>query len=246
QDLRRSIAINSVLRIWAGRKVTRSEGCGKCRATLKIRRREWPVGEKSEDNPDQRDAVRESNNTAPGRARRVPQRRVVGRTLAMRSQRSARICGETIPLPDFRHSTIQSGDVPRRRVMTLSKCYWLRTLGRWLAGASMLMLMFAASTRVQAQSPTPVQGTVALEGTMKKFYRGVNTVIVATMDGVEHVYHFTKDLVVHGGKGTGVDALAGLQEGTTVVLHYTVAGTETAVTEIDRVGDEGLRITEGI
>jgi len=130
--------------------------------------------------------------------------------------------------------------------MTLSKCYWLRTLGRWLAGASMLMLMFAASTRVQAQSPTPVQGTVALEGTMKKFYRGVNTVIVATMDGVEHVYHFTKDLVVHGGKGTGVDALAGLQEGTTVVLHYTVAGTETAVTEIDRVGDEGLRITEGI
>lgn len=69
--------------------------------------------------------------------------------------------------------------------------------------------------------------------------------IVVTIDGVEHAYHFTKDLVVHGGKGTGVDALAGLQEGTTVVVHYTTAGNEASATEIDRVGDEGLRITEG-
>jgi hypothetical protein len=81
---------------------------------------------------------------------------------------------------------------------------------------------------------------------MKKFYRAANTVIVATIDGVEHVYHFTKDLVVHGGKGAGVDALTGLQEGTTVVVHYTVTDNDASAAEIDRVGDEGLRITEGI
>jgi hypothetical protein len=71
-------------------------------------------------------------------------------------------------------------------------------------------------------------------------------VIVATIDGVEHVYRFTKDVVVHGGKGTGVDALGGLREGVTVVVHYTIAGDEASATEIDRVGDEGLTITEGI
>jgi hypothetical protein len=27
---------------------------------------------------------------------------------------------------------------------------------------------------------------------MKTFYRGVNTIIVTTLDGVEHVYHFAK------------------------------------------------------
>jgi hypothetical protein len=97
-----------------------------------------------------------------------------------------------------------------------------------------------------AQSPPPVQGTVALEGTMKKFYRAVNVVVVTTIDGVEHVYHFAKDLVVHGGKGTGIDALEGLREGTTVVVHYTAEGSEQAAREIDVVGVEGLEVTEGM
>jgi hypothetical protein len=35
---------------------------------------------------------------------------------------------------------------------------------------------------------------------MKQFYKAANVVIVTTMAGVEHVYHFTKDLIVHGGK----------------------------------------------
>jgi hypothetical protein len=99
---------------------------------------------------------------------------------------------------------------------------------------------------LHAQSPPPVQGTIALEGTMKKFYRAANTIIVTTIDGVEHVYHFTKDLVVHGGKGRGVDALEGLREGSTVVVHSTVNGVDEAAREIDRIGDEGLKVTEGV
>jgi hypothetical protein len=80
---------------------------------------------------------------------------------------------------------------------------------------------------------------------MKEFYRAANVIIVTTMDGVDHMYQFTKNLVVHGGKGSGVDALAGLQEGNMVVVHYTVSGDQALAQEIDRFGDEGLKITEG-
>jgi len=81
---------------------------------------------------------------------------------------------------------------------------------------------------------------------MKQFYRGANVVIVTTMDGVEHVYQFTKNLIVHGGKKPGVDALEGLRDGTTVVIHYTASGADTAAEEIDVLGEEGLTITEGV
>jgi hypothetical protein len=66
------------------------------------------------------------------------------------------------------------------------------------------------------------------------------------MEGVEHVYHFTKDLIVHGGKKPGVDALEGLREGTMIVVHRHANGPEASVAEIDLVGDEGLKVTEGV
>ena len=112
--------------------------------------------------------------------------------------------------------------------------------------AAAVLLGSALSIALSAQQTPPVQGTIALEGNMTKFYRAANTIVVTTIDGVEHVYHFTKNLVVHGGKGAGVDALEGLQEGTTVVVHYSVAGAEQSAREIDRIGDEGLKITEGV
>jgi hypothetical protein len=105
--------------------------------------------------------------------------------------------------------------------------------------------MLLPSSVGAAQSAPPVQGTMALEGTMKKVYGAVNVVVVGTIDGVEHVYRFAKDLVVHGGKSPGVDALQGLEEGSTVVVHFTVEGSEQAAREIDVIGPEGLEITEG-
>jgi hypothetical protein len=110
-----------------------------------------------------------------------------------------------------------------------------------LAGA----LALIPSMNVHAQSRPPLQEPIALEGTMKQFYKAANVVIVTTMDGVEHVYHFTKDLIVHGGKKPGVDALEGLREGTMIVVHRHASGPEASVAEIDVVGDEGLKITEG-
>jgi hypothetical protein len=108
-----------------------------------------------------------------------------------------------------------------------------------------LGLVLGSLTPLEAQSPPPVQGTMALEGSMKEFYRAANVIVVTTVDGMEHMYHFAKNLVVHGGQGSGVDALEGLREGNTVVVHYTVSGQQEFAQEIDRLGDEGLRTTEG-
>ncbi len=95
------------------------------------------------------------------------------------------------------------------------------------------------------QDRPPLQEPIALEGTMKAFYRAANIVIVTTMDGVEHVYHFTKNLIVHGGKVPGVDALDELSEGTPIVIHRRANDEQASAEEIDLLGDEGLKITEG-
>jgi hypothetical protein len=97
-----------------------------------------------------------------------------------------------------------------------------------------------------AQQPPPIHGftgTVALEGTIKKEHAGANTVIVKTEDGVEHIIHVTKNMLVHGGKKG--DGLEGLTEGSTVVVHYTMSGGNASAEEIDGIGDEGLKTTEG-
>jgi hypothetical protein len=90
-----------------------------------------------------------------------------------------------------------------------------------------------------------VTGTMALEGTIQSEYEGVNLITVNAIDGARHVFHLTKDLLVHGGKGNGPDALRGLRAGTTVVIHYTTAGEVESAQEIDRIGEGGLKVTEG-
>jgi hypothetical protein len=124
----------------------------------------------------------------------------------------------------------------------------LRFNGSALVPWAVVGWLVVGAANTAAQQPPPIAGTTAsmvLEGTMKKVYAGAHTVIVSTIDGVEHVVHFTTDLVVHGGRGSGVDALPGLHEGSTVVVHYTMRGNETSVQEIDNIGDEGLKVTEG-
>jgi hypothetical protein len=106
-------------------------------------------------------------------------------------------------------------------------------------------MILLAGPPVAAQQGPPVRGTLALEGAMKTVYGAAHVIVVTTIDGVEHVYHFTKDLVVHGGRGHGADALKDLREGTTVVVHYLGAGSEASVRELDVVGEEGLDVTEG-
>ena len=64
-----------------------------------------------------------------------------------------------------------------------------------------LLIVLPIWTTAHAQSRPPLPGEpVATEATTHSFYRGMNFVVVKTIDGVEHVYNFTKDLFIHGGK----------------------------------------------
>jgi hypothetical protein len=104
------------------------------------------------------------------------------------------------------------------------------------------VVALAFASDAYAQRPPAIQGvtgTIATEATIKDEKKAGNKIVVATEDGAEHVYDAAKDLVVHGGK----NPLADLKPGTTVVIHYTADNT---VHEIDRVGENGLSVTEGI
>ena len=117
--------------------------------------------------------------------------------------------------------------------------------GRATVLAVIVTLTVCGTAYAQKRPPLPNE-PVATEGTVKQFYRGLNYIVVNTKDGVEHVYNFTKDLVVHGGKKPGVNGLEGLRVGTSVAVHYSMADANASAQEIDVLGDGGLSFAEGV
>ena len=110
-------------------------------------------------------------------------------------------------------------------------------------------LMLIGPAAASAQPPPPIDGvtgTLALEGSVEKTYEGVNTFVVKTLDGIEHLFHLTERTVVHGGNAAGDDVLRGLDEGSKVVVHYTVDGEHKTADEVDRLGENGLTTVEGV
>ena len=88
----------------------------------------------------------------------------------------------------------------------------------------------------------------ATHGTITKIDKGAKTLVVKTADGTEHVFHWTKDAAVHGvkaGAAAAKDSWHGLKEGSEVVAHSTKKGTEDTLVEVDKVGDDGMKKTEG-
>lgn len=88
----------------------------------------------------------------------------------------------------------------------------------------------------------------AVDGTVKKIDAGTKTVLVTSADGVDHSFHYSGDLVVHGAKDTAKgsdDAFHGVKEGSKVAVHYTGDGAKATAHEIDDIGDDGLKATEG-
>jgi hypothetical protein len=86
---------------------------------------------------------------------------------------------------------------------------------------------------------------VATEGTIKQFYRGLNYVVVKTMDGVEHVYNFTKDLSFTAERNQASMPsrdCARNDRGRPLFIERC----ERVGQEIDVLGDEGLSFTEGV
>ncbi len=88
----------------------------------------------------------------------------------------------------------------------------------------------------------------ATHGTITKIDATAKTIAVKTADGTEHVFYWAKDTSVHGVKAAdlaGKDSWHGLKEGSEVVAHSTLRGTKDTALEVDKVGDTGLKRTEG-
>jgi hypothetical protein len=88
----------------------------------------------------------------------------------------------------------------------------------------------------------------AVDGTVKKVDSATKTVVVETKDGTEHTFHYGGDVTVDGAKDTEkgtVDAAHGVAEGSKVAVHYTVDGGKETAHEVDKIGDDGLKATDG-
>src|SRR5271165_3834278 len=88
----------------------------------------------------------------------------------------------------------------------------------------------------------------AVHGTITKLDSASKTLVVKSKDGTEHTVHFVDSTAVWGADKTAAGAkesFKGLSEGSEVVVHYTVKGTESTATEVDKVGKDGLKYVDG-
>jgi len=88
----------------------------------------------------------------------------------------------------------------------------------------------------------------ATHGTITKIDRTAKAIAVKSEDGTEHVFYWAKDTSVHGVKSADLSAKEswhGLKQGSEVVAHSTKRGTRDTAVEVDKVGDNGLKRTEG-
>jgi len=87
-----------------------------------------------------------------------------------------------------------------------------------------------------------------VHGIVTKVDEASKTIVVKTKDGTEHTIHFVEKTTVYGAEKTAEgakDAFHGVKQGSEVVAHYTVKGTEKSAVEVDTVGKEGVKTTEG-
>jgi hypothetical protein len=89
----------------------------------------------------------------------------------------------------------------------------------------------------------------AVHGTVTKVDAAAKTIVVKTKDGTEHTIHFVDKTTVRGAEGVEAgtkDTFHGVKEGSEVVAHYTVKGTDETAVEVDKVGKDGLKSMEGV
>jgi preprotein translocase subunit YajC len=88
----------------------------------------------------------------------------------------------------------------------------------------------------------------AIHGVITKIDAASKTIVVKTKDGAEHTIHFVDKTAVYGADETATgakDTFHGLKEGSEVVAHCTVKGTENTATEVDKVGKDGMKAVDG-
>ncbi len=90
-----------------------------------------------------------------------------------------------------------------------------------------------------------VEPITAVHGTVTKVDSVAKTIVIKTQDGVEHTLRFVRTTVVHGTEVVAKDSFKGVKEGSEVVAHYATKGAEKTAVEVDKVGKDGLKETEG-
>jgi hypothetical protein len=90
-----------------------------------------------------------------------------------------------------------------------------------------------------------VEPITAVHGTVTKVDSTAKTIVVKTADGTEHTLHWVGKTTVHGTEAGAKDTFKGVKEGSEVVAHYTTKGAEKTAMEVDNVGKDGLKATEG-
>ncbi len=112
------------------------------------------------------------------------------------------------------------------------------------------MLRFLAVAALLAGGLHAAEDVVsAVHGVVTKVDATSKTVVVKTKDGTEHTIHVVDKTVVRGADDTvagAKDTFHGVKEGSEVVVHYTVKGTEKTGLEIDKLGKGGLKSVEGV
>ena len=108
--------------------------------------------------------------------------------------------------------------------------------------SGLVLALFACGAFAAEDVVSAVQGTVgAIDKTAK-------TVAVKTADGTVHTIHFVGRTTEHGAEATAhgaKDAFLSMKEGDEVVVHYTEKGAVKTAREVDHVGKEGLKMSEG-
>jgi hypothetical protein len=111
-----------------------------------------------------------------------------------------------------------------------------------IIGIAVLVLSLASLAQADEDVVT------AFHGTITKIDKTAKTVSVKTSDGSDHVLHWTEKTTVHGVKAADMaaeDSWHGLKEGSEVVAHTTKHGADDTAVEVDKVGEDGLKKTEG-
>lgn len=110
------------------------------------------------------------------------------------------------------------------------------------------LFLIAVMTALSLPVLAVVQQHGILVGEITKLDAATKTAVVKVADGTEHTFHFVGRTAVHGTQeaaGGGEEAFHGLKEGSKVAVHYTAKGSEETAEEVDNIGEDGLKATDG-
>ena len=111
-----------------------------------------------------------------------------------------------------------------------------------------ILVAFGAALLVASFAFAAQDVVTAVHGTIDKLDASTRTVAIKTSDGTLHSMRFVDKTAVHGmhaGAEGAKESFHGLTEGTEVIAHYTGKEGDATAVEIDRVGKDGLKATEG-